>query len=71
MKALEKNRDRRYESANALAADVKNFLTGEPVLAVAPTVAYRFKKFIHRYRVSLSIACLVVSALCGLSRAGA
>jgi eukaryotic-like serine/threonine-protein kinase len=44
MKALEKDRSRRYESASALAADIQRYLSDEPVLACPPTTMYRFQK---------------------------
>src|SRR5205085_11196184 len=45
MKALEKDRDRRYESASAFAADVERYLADEPVEACPPSRAYRVRKF--------------------------
>ncbi len=48
MKALAKERDRRYETANAFAADVEHFLNDEPVSAGPPTVRYKLRKFLHR-----------------------
>jgi len=63
MKALEKDRNRRYESASALAADVVRYLHDEPVSACPPTVAYRFRKFARRNRVALLTAGLVALAL--------
>jgi eukaryotic-like serine/threonine-protein kinase len=63
MKALEKDRNRRYESANAFAADVQRYLNDEPVLACPPSVAYRFRKFARRNRGPLLAASLVLFAL--------
>jgi tetratricopeptide (TPR) repeat protein/serine/threonine protein kinase len=48
MKALEKDRDRRYETASALAADVQHYLQDEPVAACPPSVWYRCRKFARR-----------------------
>ena len=48
MKALEKDRTRRYETANGFAADIKRHLAGEPVLAAPPSAAYRLRKFVAR-----------------------
>src|SRR3954469_422275 len=48
MKALEKDRDRRYETANGFAMDVMRHLADEPVLACPPTAWYRFRKFARR-----------------------
>jgi serine/threonine protein kinase len=64
MKALEKDRNRRYESASALAADVQRYLNDEPVQACPPSAWYRFRKFARRHRVALTVAwaaALVVS----------
>ena len=56
MKALAKERDRRYESAIALAQDLERFTNHEPVTAGPPTVSYRFRKFARRNRVALATA---------------
>ena len=50
MKALEKDRRRRYETANGLAMDVQRFLANEPVLAHSPSRWYRFQKLVRRNR---------------------
>src|SRR5262249_46626422 len=50
MKCLEKDRSRRYETANGLAADVLRYLRGQTVLAGPVSARYRFKKFVTRYR---------------------
>ncbi len=63
MKALEKDRQRRYETANGLAADIKRYLSGEAVTAAPPSKAYRFKKFIKRNRVMVSAGSAVGAAL--------
>src|SRR5579883_2058214 len=63
MKALEKDRARRYETANGFAADVQRYLTGEPVQAHPPTAGYRLKKFVRRNRPQVAAAGLVVAAL--------
>jgi serine/threonine protein kinase/Flp pilus assembly protein TadD len=60
MKALEKDRNRRYESANAFAADVRRYLSDEPVQACPPSAAYRFGKFARRNKARLGIAGLVL-----------
>ncbi len=54
MKALEKDRNRRYETANGFAMDVQRYLHDEPVLACPPSAAYRFRKFARRNKVALS-----------------
>src|SRR5262249_18641448 len=65
MKALEKDRNRRYESASAFAADVQRYLHDEPVLACPPSAWYGFRKFARRNRTALVAA--VVVALAGLA----
>jgi non-specific serine/threonine protein kinase/serine/threonine-protein kinase len=57
LKALEKERSRRYASASEFAADIRRYLRNEPVLAVPPSLAYRARKFARRYRVALATAC--------------
>jgi WD40 repeat protein/serine/threonine protein kinase len=56
MKCLEKDRNRRYETANGLAMDVRRYLRDEPVLARPPTALYRFRKFARRHRMALTLA---------------
>ncbi|HIE98147.1 MAG TPA: hypothetical protein EYG03_09900 [Planctomycetes bacterium] len=63
MKALEKDRNRRYESASALAADIERYLNDEPVEAVPPSATYRFRKFARRYRTMIVATGLVAAAL--------
>ena len=63
MKALEKDRHRRYETASGLAADVRRFLADEPVEAWPPSAAYRFRKFARRNRVMLATGAAVAAAL--------
>ncbi len=63
MKALEKKRDRRYESASAFAADVERYLNDEPVQACPPSVGYRLKKIARRNKGLLTTMVLVVLAL--------
>jgi tetratricopeptide (TPR) repeat protein len=48
MKALEKDRNRRYETANSLALDLQRYLADEPVQACPPSAGYRFRKFARR-----------------------
>jgi WD40 repeat protein/tRNA A-37 threonylcarbamoyl transferase component Bud32 len=59
MKALEKNRSRRYESATGLAADIQRYLANQPVTAAAPGAAYLFRKFARRHQASLGLAALI------------
>lgn len=63
MKAMEKDRKRRYESAGSLAADVRRFLAEEPVEARPPSRLYRLQKFARRNKVTLLTASLVTTAL--------
>jgi serine/threonine protein kinase/Flp pilus assembly protein TadD len=65
MKALEKDRNRRYEKASALAADVQHYLDDEPVVAGPPSAWYRFSKFARRNRAVLAVtaAMLLLVAL--------
>ena len=63
MKALEKDRTRRYETANGFAADVQRYLGGEAVQAHPPSTAYRMKKFIRRHNGQVIAAGLVLFAL--------
>jgi serine/threonine protein kinase/tetratricopeptide (TPR) repeat protein len=56
MKALEKDRSRRYETANAFAADVHRYLCGEAVQAVPPSAWYRFRKLARRNRGAFTAA---------------
>jgi eukaryotic-like serine/threonine-protein kinase len=63
MKALEKDRARRYETANALAVDIQRHLADEPVQACPPSALYRLRKFARRNRVALAVASVVLTAL--------
>ena len=65
MKAIEKDRSRRYETANALAADLGRYLANEPVEAAAPSTSYRFRKFARRNKVALGIGSLFLAVLIG------
>ncbi len=63
LKALSKERERRYETASALARDVERFLNHEPVSAGPPTAAYRLRKFVQRNKAQVVAAGLVLLAL--------
>jgi eukaryotic-like serine/threonine-protein kinase len=63
MKALEKDRTRRYDTANGLAADLLRHLASEPVLAAPPSRAYRMRKFVRKHRGAVVAAGLVVFTL--------
>jgi tetratricopeptide (TPR) repeat protein len=63
MKALEKDRARRYETANGLAADIQRYLKNEPVTARPPSNFYRLQKTIRRNKLVFAAAAAVVAAL--------
>jgi tetratricopeptide (TPR) repeat protein len=56
MKCLEKDRARRYETANGLALDLERYLRDEPVLARPPSALYRWQKFAGKHRAGVSVA---------------
>src|SRR5262249_34871915 len=60
---LDKDRSRRYETANGFAMDVQRYLADEPVLACPPSVGYRLRKFARRNRTGLAVAGLVLAFL--------
>ena len=63
MKCLEKDRARRYETANGLAADIQRHLDNEPVVACPPGSFYRFQKMVRRNRTAFAAGATVVVAL--------
>src|SRR5262249_32145674 len=63
MKCLEKQRDRRYESANGLARDLQRYLADEVVEARPPSAGYRLRKFVRRHKGPVLAASLVLVAL--------
>jgi eukaryotic-like serine/threonine-protein kinase len=63
MKCLEKNRTRRYETANALARDIEHHLNQEPVTAAAPSTLYRAGKFVRRHKAGLAATTALVLLL--------
>lgn len=66
LKALEKDRARRYESANGFAADLNRYLAGEPVQAVPPSTGYRMKKLLRRNKGQVTtLAFIFLSLLAG------
>ena len=64
MKSLEKDRSRRYETANMLALDIRHHLENEPVMAGAPGTTYRVQKFLRRHS-SQTIAALALLVIAG------
>jgi tetratricopeptide (TPR) repeat protein len=67
MKALEKDRERRYSAASELAADVDRFLTHQPVVARPPSASYRLAKFARRHRAGVAVGAAAVLALVGFA----
>jgi eukaryotic-like serine/threonine-protein kinase len=65
MKCLEKDRNRRYESVNGLAMDVRRHLDNEPVTARPPTGAYRLQKLVRRHKLAFVAGAAVFPALLG------
>ncbi len=63
MKCLEKDRTRRYETANGLAMDIERHLHHQPVSAAAPSALYRAGKFARRHKVGLAMATALVLLL--------
>ncbi len=67
MKCLEKDRNRRYETANGFAADVQRYLDDEQVQACPPSVGYRLRKFVRRNRGPVLAGAIIVLVLvCGI-----
>ncbi len=63
MKCLEKDRSRRYDTANGLAVDIQRYLDDEPVTAGPPSATYRLGKFVKRNRAGVIAAALVATVL--------
>jgi len=70
MKAIEKDRTRRYETANGLALDVQRYLRNEPVLAGPPGRAYCFRKALRRHRTAFTATAAVIVALAAAAIGG-
>src|SRR5262249_7974861 len=70
MKALEKDRNRRYETANGFAQDIQRYLTDEPVLACPPSAWYRFRKYARRNKSGLAVAGLILFVIALLGGGG-
>lgn len=70
MKCLDKDRARRYDTANGLADDVRRYLEDQPITAGPPSASYRVRKFIKRNRAGVAVAVVVTTAL-GLGFGGA
>jgi serine/threonine protein kinase len=63
MKCLEKDRTRRYETANGLAVDIQRHLSNEPVVARPPSNLYRFQKLVRRNKLTFAATSAVIAAL--------
>ena len=63
LKAIEKDRNRRYDSPAALASDIQRFMTGQEVVACPPSAIYRFRKFAKRNKVAISTSTIVLASL--------
>jgi WD40 repeat protein len=63
LKALRKDRGRRYKSASEMAGDIRNYLQGNPLLAGPETAVYRVQKFVRRHAGSVAAAALVALAI--------
>lgn len=63
MKALEKDRTRRFETASDFAEDIRRFLENDPVLARPPSVGYKLRKALFKHRVAFSTASLFVATV--------
>jgi hypothetical protein len=63
MRCLEKDRQRRYETANGLARDIQRHLDDEAVLARSPSQVYRTKKFIRRHKLGVTAAVAIAASL--------
>jgi serine/threonine protein kinase len=63
LKAMEKDRTRRYETANGLAMDLQRYLEDEPVLARPPSTSYRAAKFVRKHKIGVAAICAVALAL--------
>ncbi|MEZ6014548.1 MAG: serine/threonine-protein kinase [Planctomycetota bacterium] len=63
MRCLEKERERRYQTAEALAADVAHHLAGEPIAAAPPSRLYRWRKLARRHRVAVASGALLIGSL--------
>ena len=67
MKALEKDRRRRYETANDFAQDIQHYLDGEAVDARPPSTSYRIQKFVYRHKASAAMIALFAGVLVAAS----
>jgi serine/threonine protein kinase len=71
MKALEKDRNRRYETANGFAEDIHRYLADEPVQACPPSAGYRLRKFVRRNKAAVAMVAIIAVALVAVGAVGA
>jgi eukaryotic-like serine/threonine-protein kinase len=67
MKAIEKDRSRRYGTASELAADIGHYLSNQPVTARPASVSYRLRKYVRRHRVGVAVAAGLMILLAGFA----
>jgi len=67
MKALEKERDRRYQTPSEMAADIRRFLNNEPIAARPVSATYRLKKYVRRHRVGAAFAVIMALVVVGFT----
>ena len=65
LKAMEKERARRYETANSLAGDLQRYLSSEPISARPPSASYRVRKFVVRHRVGVVAVAAILALIVG------
>jgi serine/threonine protein kinase len=65
MKCLEKNRERRYESASSLVKDIQNYLNHQPVQASPPSSVYRLKKWVRRNPIAIAVSITALVTILG------
>ena len=65
LRAMDKDRTRRYETANGLALDVRRYLDGEPVVAAPPSRVYRLRKFVTRNKAAVATGMVILLVLLG------
>jgi len=67
MKALDKDRDRRYGTPSDVAADIQRYLNNEPIVARPASTGYRLRKYVRRHRVGVAVAVGLFLLLCGFA----
>ncbi|HKD90572.1 MAG TPA: serine/threonine-protein kinase [Terriglobales bacterium] len=66
LKAIEKDRERRYATPHELADDIQRYLRNEPIVARPASTAYRVRKYVRRHRIGVSVAALGALLLVGV-----